>query len=126
MKKFLQQEFLNNTLETYLYVAGIILLAVLCKRIIAKFLARLIYRWTMAREGKIAGPQSFLDLVVGPLDIFLVLLISMIALDKLTFPSALEFKLFHVTSRQLIDSIADGVMIGVFIGYACASLISWH
>ena len=124
MNKFLQQEFLNNTLEAYLYVAGTILLVLLCKRIIIKFLARLIYRWTMAKEGKAVGPQSFLDLVVGPLETFLVLLISMIALDKLTFPSALDFRIFHVTSRQLIDSISDGILIGVFI-WLCLRIIDF-
>ncbi len=124
MKKFLQQEFLNNTLEAYLYVVATILVVLLCKRIITKFLARLIYRWTMAREGKIVGPQSFLDLVVGPLETFLVLLISMIALDKLTFPGVLEFKVFHATSRQLIDSVADGVLIGVFI-WLCLRVIDF-
>lgn len=124
MKKFLQQEFLNNTIEVYLYVAGTILLVLLCKRIISKYLARLIYKWAVAKEGRQVGKQSFLELVVGPLDTFLVLLITMIALDKLRFPEVLDFRVFRITSRQLIDSVADGILISVFI-WLCLRIIDF-
>ena len=124
MEKILQQEFLNNTVEAYLYVALTILLVLLFKRLISKYLARLIYRWAVAKEGRTAGKQSFLELVVAPLDTFLVLLITMIALDKLHFPRVLDFKLYRITSRQLIDSVTDGILIGVFI-WLCLRIIDF-
>ncbi len=124
MEKLLQQQFLNNTIEVYLYVGGTILLALLCKRLISKYLARLIYKLTVAKAGKNVGKQSFLDLVVGPLDIFLVLLVTFIALDELHFPRILDFTIYRVTFRQVIDSLADGILISVFI-WLCLRIIDF-
>lgn len=123
MEKFLQQVILDNSVESYLYVLGIILLALLIKRLISKYLAKLLYK-VVAKAAKNIARQSFLDLVVQPLDVFLVLLISIIALDKLTFPAALDFRIYHITLRQLIDSLAAGTLIVIFI-WLCLRVIDF-
>jgi len=114
MDKFLQQEFLNNTIASYLYVTGIILLAVLIKRLVTKYLATLLYK-IVAKAAKNIARQSFLDLVVQPMDLFLVLLVSLIALDRLNFPPELNFKIYHATVREVIDSVSMAALIIVFI-----------
>lgn len=124
MEKILQQQFLNNTIEAYLYVAGSILLVLLFKRLLSKFIARLIYRWAVAKEGRSTGKQSFLELVVGPLDTFIIFLTITIARDKLYFPRVLDFRIYRITSRQLIDSVADGVLVCVFI-WLCLRIIDF-
>ncbi len=123
MEKFLQQKVLDNTIESYLYVLGTILLILLIKRLISKYLAKLLYK-VVAKAAKNIARQSFLDLVVQPLDVFLVLIISIIVLDKLTFPSALNFTIYHVTFRQLIDSIAAATLVIVFI-WLCLRVIEF-
>lgn len=123
MENFLQQELLNNTLASYLAVAGIIVFALIFKRFLSKYLAKLLYK-IVAKAAKNIARQSFLDLVVQPLDVFLVLLISIIALDKLHFPSQLDFNIYHVTFRQIIDSIAAGTLILVFI-WLCLRVIDF-
>jgi MscS family membrane protein len=123
MEKFFQQEFLDNTLASYFYVIGIILLALLIKRIISKYLAKLLYR-VVAKAAKNIARQSFLDLVVQPLDVFLVLLISLIALDKLNFPSQFNFNIYHITFRQLIDSVAAATVVIIFI-WLCLRVIDF-
>ncbi len=123
MDKFLQQEFLNNTIASYLYVFGIILLAILIKRLISKYLAKLLYKF-VAKAAKNIARQSFLDLVVEPLDVFLVLLISMITLDKLNYPEALDFKIYHIGFRQMIDSFAAATLIIIFI-WLCLRVIDF-
>jgi MscS family membrane protein len=123
MDKFLQTEFLNNTIRDYLYVIGIILLAVIIKRLISKYLAKLLYK-LVAKAAKNIERQSFLDLVVEPLDLFLVLIVSIIALDKLHFPSDLDFNIYHITLKQLIDSIAAATVIIVFI-WLCLRVIDF-
>lgn len=123
MDKFLQTEFLNNTIRDYLYVAGIIFLAFVIKRLISKYLAKLLYK-LVAKAAKNIERQSFLDLVVEPLDLFLVLIVSIIALDKLNFPSDLDFTIYHFTLKQLIDSIAAGTVISVFI-WLCLRVIDF-
>lgn len=123
MEKFLQQQIFNNSIENYLYVAGIILSALLIKRLISKYLAKLLYK-LVAKAAKNIARQSFLDLVVQPLDMFLVLLISIIAIDKLKFPQAFNFTIYHITFGQLIDSIAAGTLIIVFI-WLCLRVIDF-
>ena len=123
MNKFLQQELLDNTIASYLYVLGIIILAILIKRLISKYLAKLLYK-IVAKAAKNIARQSFLDLVVEPLDVFLVLLISIISFDKLNFPKQLDFKIYHITFRDMIDSVAAGTLIIVFI-WLCLRVIDF-
>lgn len=123
MEKFLQQKVLDNTIESYLYVLGTILVILLIKRLISKYLAKLLYK-VVAKAAKNIARQSFLDLVVQPLDVFLVLIISIIVLDKLTFPSVLNFTIYHITFRQLIDSIAAATLVIVFI-WLCLRVIEF-
>jgi MscS family membrane protein len=123
MDKFLQLQVFNNTIASYLYVLGTILLALLIKRLISKYLAKLLYR-IVAKAAKNIARQSFLDLVVEPLDVFLVLLISIIALDKLNFPPQLDFRIYHLTFKQLIDSFSAGAIVLVFI-WLCLRVIDF-
>jgi len=123
MEKFLQQELLNNTIESYLYVAGIILLALLIKRLVSKYLAKLLYK-LVAKAAKNIARQSFLDLVVQPLDMFLLLLISIISLDKLNAPDQFHIKIYHISFGQILDSVAAGTLIIVFI-WLCLRVIDF-
>lgn len=123
MDKFLQQEILDNTIALYLYVLGTILLAILLKRLISKYVAKLLYKF-VAKAAKNVARQSFLDLVVQPLDVFLVIVISIIALDKLTFPKDLDFRIYHITFRQLVDSITAGALVCIFI-WLCIRIIDF-
>ncbi len=114
MENLLQQKILDNTVESYLYVLGTILLMLLLKRFISKYLANQLYKAITKKRNQTAR-QSFLDLVAGPLGLFLFLSITIIAIDKLQFPGVLDFKIYRVTSRQLIESVANAIMVIVFI-----------
>lgn len=123
MEKWLQQKFLDNTIENYLFVLGVILLALLFKRLLSKYLARLLHK-LVAKHAKNIARQSFLDLVVQPLDVFLVLLVALIAIDKLRFPGYFDFKIYHITFRQLIDSLSAATLVVVFI-WLCLRVIDF-
>lgn len=123
MQSFLQQVILGNTIESYLYVAGVIVLALIIKRLVSKYLAKLLYR-IVAKAAKNIARQSFLDLVVQPLDVFLVVLVSIAAIDGLHFPAELNFKIYHISFKQLIDSIAAATLIIVFI-WLCLRVIDF-
>jgi MscS family membrane protein len=114
MENLLQQKILDNTVEAYLYVLATILLMLLLKRFISKYLANQLYKAITKKRNQTAR-QSFLDLVAGPLGLFLFLSITIIAVDKLQFPGVLDFKVYRVNSRQMIESLANGVMVIVFI-----------
>jgi MscS family membrane protein len=114
MKKILEQIVLDNSVKSYLFVALAIFIGLLLKRVISKYIARLLFRF-VGKAGKSVARESFLELVVEPLDYFLILLIAIISLDKLTYPALLNITVYRISLRQLIDALADGVVIVVFI-----------
>ncbi|MEN9684845.1 MAG: hypothetical protein RLZZ28_631 [Bacteroidota bacterium] len=124
MDKFLQEVILNNTIESYCYVLMSIIAALIFKRLISKYLAKLLYKLVVARAAKNSTRQSFLDLVVQPLDRFLVLVIAIIALDKLNFPPRLNISIYHLTLHQMIDALAAGVLVITFI-WLCLRIIDF-
>lgn len=123
MKKILQQVVFNNTIENYLYVLLVIVVALLLKRILSKYLAKLLFK-LVGKAGKSVARDSFMNLVVQPLDFFLVLLIAIISLDKLYFPEILDFKIYRVSFKQLTDAVTNGVLIVVFI-WLCLRVIEF-
>jgi MscS family membrane protein len=123
MNNFLQQIYLNNSVKNYLIVAGVILLAIIFKRYISKYIAGLLYR-LVAKASKHIQKKAFCDLVVQPLDSFLVLFVSFVALDKLNFPEILDFKIFRITAKALVESFANGTLVIVFI-WLCLRLIDF-
>ena len=114
MKEILQLQFLDNTLQLYIEVFGAILLALISKRILSRYLAALMFRLFTKRE-KNSRKKSFVELIVAPLDAFFITFFIVIALDKLTLPTALQFKVYKVTTRDLLDGIASLAIIVTFI-----------
>ncbi|MBY0480683.1 MAG: mechanosensitive ion channel family protein [Chitinophagaceae bacterium] len=123
MEKILQQYFLNNTIGSYLLVFGSIVLAIVCKRLISKYFANLLYKMVGQNSNNFRR-KAFLELVVQPLDVFLVLLVSLIAIDELRFPQALDFRIYHITVKQLLDSVGNGTLIVIFI-WLCIRVIDF-
>ena len=124
MEKFLQQHILDNTIQRYLYAAAVILLALLFKRLMSKYIGRLLHR-LLSKQRTRARRDAFLELVVQPLDVFLVLIVSIIALDKLLlFPAALDFSIYHTTFKQLLDSLVATTVVVVFI-WLCLRLVDF-
>ena len=114
MEEILHKEFLSNTVQTYLVVIGTILLALAVKRFITKYLASVLFKF-VNRAGKNFHKQLFLELIVSPLENFIVLLIALIALDKLTFPPLLDFPLHKISSRDAIEAIVNATLVILFI-----------
>jgi len=114
MEDLLQQIVLDNTLGSWLCVAGAILFALLIRRLISRFLA-----------GKLMGliggsrPAShrkfFLTLVLGPMDDFLLVLVTILALDRLNFPMVLHFSIFRADIEEVLTGLAWIIMVILFI-----------
>lgn len=124
MEELLQKEFLDNTVQLYIEVFGAILIALIIRRFISKYLAGLLFK-IFTRAGKTFHKEEFLKLVVGPLENFLFLFLVVIALDKLTLPRVLDFKLIRqVNSQDALSAIAYGAIIFSFIRL-CLRFISY-
>lgn len=113
MDKLLDSVFLDNTIRNYLLVGGSILLAVLFKRYLSRYIAGLIYR-IIHRFASGVDKKSFVNLVVSPLETFLLLLVCIVSLDKLSFPKLFNINLYKIQLHGLIDGVAIIVMIVAF------------
>lgn len=111
---YLDQIYFNNTVKSYLIVTAIILVARIIKHYLSRFIASLIFVVVKKRSWKL-DRDIFVSHVIQPLGNFIFLLIAFSAIGKLTFPDALKFKIYSVTSEQILASLAIGVLIYTFI-----------
>jgi MscS family membrane protein len=114
MNEFLNSELLDNTVLRYLICFGAILLAFLFKRFLSKYIAGLFFKLVQKASWNI-DKKVFVDLMVQPLDNFVFVLVTLGALDKLKFPTVLDFEVFRTTSRKIMDSVVNAAIIILFI-----------
>jgi len=111
---FLDKVYFDNTLRSYLVVGGTILLVLLLKRYLSRYIVSLFFR-VVKKVWKTVSKKSFVTLVVGPFERFLVLLISIFAIDKLNFPDILLYTLYGHTTADIVARIGTGIIIASFI-----------
>jgi MscS family membrane protein len=119
----MEVKILDNTVEAYLIVLGTILVTLIFKRLISKFLASKLFKLITNSKHNLPK-QSFLDLVVQPLGTYLLLTISMIAIDRLKFPAAFDFTVYKTTTRHILDALMNGALVVVFI-WLCLRVIDF-
>jgi MscS family membrane protein len=102
--------FFGNTVWDYLWVIGVILFVLLLNRIISKYLAILLSQ-IFRRNWKTFDQKKFVDLIIHPLGIFLVISVSIVALYRLTFPEELNIKLYKYPLKNIFLSVGITVQI---------------
>lgn len=111
---FLDQVYLNNTVRSYLVVGGTILIVLLLKRYLSRYLVSLFFR-IVKKVWKTVSKESFVNLVVGPFEWFLVILIAVFSIDKLNFPEVLLYTLYGHTTADIVSRTGTGIIIASFI-----------
>lgn len=114
MNDFLEQIWLDNPVKNYLIVAGIILFVILLKRIISRYFASLLFQ-LVNKIWKNVDKASFTNLLIQPLGFFLLILISIISLHRLNFPTVLNVEIYKYTVQQVVHGIATIILILSFI-----------
>lgn len=114
MNDFLDRMFLDNPLRLYLVVAGTILFVLIIKRYFSKYIAGLLFK-LVRRAAWGLDKESFINLVVQPLEIFLLILATMIALEKLRYPTVLDFDIYRIPFHSIIESASVLVLLLSFI-----------
>jgi MscS family membrane protein len=114
MSSLFDLKIFDNTLGNYVLITGIILLAVSLKRYISRHVAGLVFS-IVKKVAKGVDKKSFVDLVVSPLDTFLIILVTLVALDKLKFPSAIDVYVYKTSLHHILEIIAMIVLIISFI-----------
>lgn len=110
---FLEQVYFSNTLKSYLVVAGIILFALLVKKYLSRYIIALFLKFAK-RIWKTLDKNMFIDKVAQPLGWFVVIVISVFSIDKLTFPEILDYEIYGHTTRDIFSRIGPGIIIFVF------------
>jgi MscS family membrane protein len=114
MSEFLDRLYFDNTMKDYLISVGVILFILLLNRIISKYFAGLIFSF-VKRIWKNVDKSSFLALVVKPLGAFVVISITIIALDRLTFPGLWNIHIYRYPIEDIFHAIGTTVLILSFI-----------
>ena len=112
---FLQTVYFDNTVQTYIEVGGTILLVLILKQFISRYVASLLYL-VVHRIWKNVEKKEFIDLVVKPQQWFLFFLISILSIAKLNFPQALEFTIYTVRSEDIFAVIGKLIIVLSFFG----------
>jgi MscS family membrane protein len=102
--------FFDNTVWDYLWVIGVIVFVLLLNRIISKYLAILLSK-IFRRTWKTFDQKKFVDLIIHPLGIFLVISVSIVAFYRLTFPEELNVKLYKYPLKSIFLSIGITIQI---------------
>jgi MscS family membrane protein len=113
MIKFLQQEWGTNSLGEYLSVGFVIILVWLCRRLISRYFAGLLFGLLKNSLRKVERPQ-FTSLFIQPLGRFLLILVSIVALYRLNFPPELNFTIYKFDAKQLLNSVGTLILISSF------------
>ena len=114
MKGIFDYKILDNSLGNYILIAGIILLAISLRSFLSRIFAALIYR-IIRRLTVGVDRKSFISLVMPPLENFLVIIVVLAALEKLTYPSLLEVTVYKVSLHRIFEIVAISVMVISFI-----------
>jgi len=113
MQDFWDQLFLDNTIRQYAFVIGIILLAYLFKKFIGRYISSLVFV-VLKSLGRDVEKKAFVDLILGPVENFLFVVISYVAIRNLTFPNALVFSFLKVGSPVILESLGEFILIFFF------------
>ncbi|MEP7144833.1 MAG: mechanosensitive ion channel domain-containing protein [Ferruginibacter sp.] len=111
---FLDKIYFDNTLRAWLLVGGIIIVTLLFKRYLSRYLVSLFFR-IVKKIWKTVSKESFVNLVVDPFKWFLVILIAVFAIDKLNFPGILSYTLYGHTTADILARAGTGFIIVSFI-----------
>lgn len=114
MHSFWDQIFLSNPLRKWVWVGIAILLALVLKRFLSRYLAKVLYRLIKKASG-ISDRNAFVNLIAAPISTFLFIFISFAALEKLKFPLEIDFDIFNVPAKTITHQIATFVFIIGFI-----------
>lgn len=110
---FLDKIYFDNTLRAWLIIAAIIIIALLLKKYVTRYIASLIYR-LVHKIWKTVDKKSFVDLVLAPLQWFLITLVTVISLDNLNFPTIAKYNIYHLNTQFIFDRIGVTAIIVVF------------
>ncbi len=108
--EFLGRIFFDNTIAAYLGVIAGILFVLFFRRIVSRYIAGFICK-IVQRHWPDIKKEQFIELIINPLNGFLLITSVVVLLGSLHFPSALDYGLFNTTFHVIFQKIAVALLI---------------
>jgi len=84
---FLLKEFFGNTLEDYAWFLGAIILGLIFKKLISKYLSHLLFKFIVKKDSEV-GVDKFNELLIKPIGFCIMLSIIYLGSSHIQYPSA--------------------------------------
>ena len=84
--QFLLKEILGNTLQDYSWFFGAILLGIIFKKLISKYLSRLLFK-IIGKKGAEVGVEKFDELLTKPIGLCIMLSIIYLGSTHISYPT---------------------------------------
>jgi MscS family membrane protein len=107
----LHHTFLGNSVENYLWFAGILLAGLVFKRLLSRLLSAGLFRFFRKNSFEV-GAEAFIGLLSSPFQFLIMVVILYFACDRLSFPAE-----WHLVSdevfgvRFVLDHMYAGLMV---------------
>lgn len=111
--EFLDYKIFDNTVRDLLIVLGVIIVAILLARTLSWALARFTTNIIKANY-KLAQRQKFGELIIKPLALFIAVVVSLGAIDRLYYPAAWEIKIYRTPLSLILERIGVVIMVILF------------
>jgi MscS family membrane protein len=123
LNNIFQQRFFDNSFELYLKVIGAIILAVIAGRIISSYFTGFLYK-LITKAGKKFNKEAFRSLLVRPLEVFIISLVTIVAIDQLRYPERWKLQIYKTDLSQILHGLGKATIICVFI-WLCLRVIDF-
>lgn len=110
---FFDTIYFDNSVKNYCIVGGTILLMLILKRFLSRYIASLLFRLTHG-IWKNVDKKSFTDLVLEPLEWLLLVLMAVFSIDKLNFPTTWQYRIYGHATDEILAKLGMGIIIAVF------------
>src|SRR6188474_2364883 len=111
---FLDRIILDNAVKSYLLVLGIILFVLLFKKFLSHSIASLLFL-VVQRMWKSIERKQFINLILKPLALFILITVSVLTIDRLNYPAAWDYKIYGNPLQDIIGKIGLCLIIISFI-----------
>ena len=110
---FFNSIYFDNSIKNYCIVLGTILLMLILKRYLSRFIAVQLFR-LIHRIWKNVLKKNFIALLLEPLEWMLLIIIAVFSIDKLNFPAAWQYKIYGHGIDEILSKLGMGIIIVVF------------
>ncbi|RYD78834.1 MAG: mechanosensitive ion channel [Sphingobacteriales bacterium] len=114
--EFLDRIILDNSVRDILTVAAVIAVVLIFKQILSRYIASGLY-FIIQTIWKGVERKQFVELVFKPMSWLLSITVALIALHRLTYPAAWDFKLLKLPFDVILEKTGVAIWIFSFIKF---------